>query len=89
VDISRNDRKRSGVDIIWIERRKEVEEVIDAMVMVDGRTSRPTDKESFALRTTACKTVYDRLTTEEKIAIKLQIEERQRKMNIPEEIQQK
>jgi hypothetical protein len=57
------------VDIVWRQLNEKVKEEIRSMVIKNGEDREVTAAESFRVRTTACKRVFDNLSPPEKMKI--------------------
>jgi len=85
--LGRNERKKSRVDVVWMNMKEKVIEEINVMVREDGGEGDATAEEIFKYRTTAAKRVFEGLSVDDKSVIMKNIEDGGD--NVPIDIKQK
>jgi hypothetical protein len=71
----RNERKKSRVDVVWLQMQKRVEDEMNTMLAEEGRTGEANSEDTFRLRTTACNRVFQGLSLEDQALINKLIQE--------------
>jgi hypothetical protein len=82
-----NERKKSRLDIIWMEMKEKVKDEIYAMMKEEGLSSELTAADIFKRRTTAAKRVYQSLSPDDQAAVQKKIDDRTDV--VPDEIKQR
>ena len=82
-----NERKKSRLDIIWMEMKERVKKEIFAMMKEEGLTSEPTADDIFRRRTAAAKRVYLSLSPDDQAAVQMKIDNKTDV--VPDEIKQR
>jgi hypothetical protein len=77
-------RKKSVVDIVWRDRRKEVEAEIGDIHRMAGGEGEVDGGVQFRLRTTAAKNIYTRLDDGQKLQVLKSTEDSVNNTNTPE-----
>ena len=82
-----NERKKSRLDIVWMEMKDKVKDEILVMMREEGITSEATAEDIFKRRTAAAKRVFLSLSQDDQAAIQKKIDDRTDV--VPDEIKQK
>ena len=81
------ERKKSRLDVIWMDMKEKVKSEISAMMEEEGLTSELTADDIFRRRTAAAKRVYQMLSPDDQAAVQKKIDNRTDV--VPDEIKQR